>query len=222
MNDVAQAFVDDLKQRPEVVGIVLFGSWARGNNRPDSDIDLLVYVREGFSRTVEFRDGQAFEITYTTEQGAIEYWQANKDDCVELWQIAKILFDRDGTVERLRKVGAEIERGGKERWTRERIQHITFDHDDQLRAVEGLAPNDPTTARMLLNVKVFSLTELFFDLRQLWTPPPKQRLEQIRQRDAGFYDLLARFYEERALAEQVNMVKAMIDRVFVGGEEASS
>ena len=65
MNNVYDEFVEDLKKRSDVLGIILFGSWARGNNRPDSDVDLVVILKEGFRRTVEYRGSQAFEIIYT-------------------------------------------------------------------------------------------------------------------------------------------------------------
>ena len=113
MNTVTQQYIEKLQKSPDVLGIILFGSWARGNNRVDSDVDLLVIVQEGLKRTVEYREGQAFEITYTTEQGAMEYWQSNPDDAVELWRSAKVLFDRDGTVARLRQAGNEIKERGK-------------------------------------------------------------------------------------------------------------
>lgn len=32
----------------ELVGIAAYGSWARGEARPDSDLDLLIVLREGF------------------------------------------------------------------------------------------------------------------------------------------------------------------------------
>src|SRR5687768_4882701 len=107
MNSITLQFVEELQTNSNVIGIILFGSWARGNNRPDSDVDLLVILQDGFKRTVEYREEQAFEITYTTEQGAIEYWQSNPNDAVELWNVAKILFDRDGTVSRLQQAGNE-------------------------------------------------------------------------------------------------------------------
>ncbi len=72
MNEATQKFLEELKQQSEVLGVIMFGSWARGNNRPDSDVDLVVILTEGYRRTVEQRDGQDFEIIYTTEKGAFE------------------------------------------------------------------------------------------------------------------------------------------------------
>src|SRR5688572_4604334 len=82
MNTNAQQYIDELQRDPHVLGIILFGSWARGSNRPDSDVDLLVIVQHGFKRMVEYRDGQAFEMIYTTGQAALEYWQSNPDEAV--------------------------------------------------------------------------------------------------------------------------------------------
>lgn len=214
MNSITQRFIEELEANPQVLGIILFGSWARGNNRPDSDVDLLVIIQHGFKRTVEYQGGQAFEIISITEQGAIEYWQSHPNDAVELWNVAKILFDRNGTMKRLQQVGHEIKERGKNPLTADQYAHHKFDIHDQLRAIETLATSDPTTARMLLSLKVSQLSELFFDIRQLWTPPPKQRLGIIRDINHRLYELIARYYEEQLLLEQINTVKSIVAIVF--------
>jgi predicted nucleotidyltransferase len=214
MNTTTQLYIEELQTDPQVLGIILFGSWARGNNRPDSDVDLLVIVKDGFKRTVEYRAGQAFELTYTTEHGAIEYWQSSPDDAVELWRIAKVLFDRDGTVARLRQAGNEIKEGEKKPLSTDQYNHYKFDVQDQLKAIEKLADTDQTTARMLLSSKIFQLTELFFDVRQLWTPPPKQRLAIIKQINHNLHDLIAEYYHEQSMLEQINTVKSITTIVF--------
>lgn len=52
MNSTAEQFIAELREDPNVLGVLLFGSWARGNQREDSDIDLIVIVRDGFRRVV--------------------------------------------------------------------------------------------------------------------------------------------------------------------------
>ncbi|HJR82180.1 MAG TPA: nucleotidyltransferase domain-containing protein [Anaerolineales bacterium] len=214
MNSATAQFIGELQTDPNVLGIILFGSWARGNNRADSDVDLLVIVREGFRRIVEYRDGQAFEITYTTEQGVAAYWNSNPNDAIELWNVAKILFDRDGTVKRLRQAGNEIRAKGKPSLRVDQYEHFKFDVHDQLKAIKEFAKSDPTTARMLLSAKVLQLTELFFDIRQLWIPPPKQRLAVINNMNHDLHDLFARYYYEHSLREQINIVHSIVPMVF--------
>jgi predicted nucleotidyltransferase len=101
VNTETTDFLAELKDRPDVLGVILFGSWARGNNRQDSDVDLVVILSEGYRRTVEYRGEQAFEIIYTTEKSALDYWDSHKDDCAGLWGVAKVLYDKDGSVKRL-------------------------------------------------------------------------------------------------------------------------
>ena len=214
MNTTTQHFIQELQANPDILGIILFGSWARGNNRPDSDVDLLVIVRHGSKRTVEYRECQAFEMTYTTEQAAIAYWQSNPNDAIELWSIAKILFDRDETVARLRQTGDQIKASGKSALTSEQYEHYRFDVSDQMKAIETLAMSDSITAKMLLSSKVLQLTELFFDVRQLWTPPPKQRLESIKNRNYDLYKLIRSYYDESSFVEQINIVRLIITIVF--------
>jgi predicted nucleotidyltransferase len=89
MNLETQNFVEELKKRQDVIGVILFGSWARGNNRPDSDVDLVVILNEGYRRTVEYRNKQAFEIIYTTEKGAFDFWESHKDDALDFGKSQK-------------------------------------------------------------------------------------------------------------------------------------
>ena len=42
MNEAIRGFVNELAADPAVRGIILFGSQARGNARPDSDADLVI------------------------------------------------------------------------------------------------------------------------------------------------------------------------------------
>jgi predicted nucleotidyltransferase len=214
MHRAVQQHIETLQADPNVLGILLFGSWARGNNRPDSDIDLLVIVQQGFERTIEYREGQAFEITYTTEHAAVEYWRSSPDDAVELWSIAKVLFDRDGTMARLQRVGRDIQDQGKPPLAPARLAHAQFDIGDQLRAVEELASSDPVTARMILSIKIVQLSELYFDLRQLWTPPPKQRLGVLKRTDSEVHNLIAAYYQEVSLTRQLTVARALFTAVF--------
>jgi hypothetical protein len=196
MHPTIQRFLEELNQQPHVLGVILFGSWARGNNRPDSDVDLLVIVTDGQRRCVEYRDGQAFEITYTTEQGALDYSQSHRDDTAALWDVAKVLYDKDGTIARLRDECSHLLAAGKQPLDSFQLAHWRFDAEDQLRCVESLLQSDPATANMILSNKVFALTELFFDIRQLWTPPPKQRLAKVRIVSPELYRLLVDFHAE--------------------------
>src|SRR3989344_357665 len=215
MNEETQKFLEELKQRSDVLVVIMFGSWARGNNRPDSDVDLVVILTEGYRRTVEHLDGQAFEIIYTTEKGAFDYWESHKDDAAGLWAVAKILFDKDGTIERLKTKIKEVLDAGKKPIDEYQLGQFRFDAEDQLKYVESILASDPTTANLILTNKIFALTELFFDIRQIWTPAPKQRLLKIKELSPEFHSLLQEFYQEQvSIKEKLEVARKIVSVVF--------
>lgn len=215
MNEATKKFLEELEQRTDVVGVIMFGSWARGNNRPDSDVDLVVILTEGYRRTVEHRNGQAFEIIYITEKDALAYWESHKDDAAGLWAVAKILFDKDGAIERLKIKTKEVLSIGKKPIDEYLLEQFRFDIEDSLKYVESIFINDPTTANLILTNKISGLTEFFFDIRQIWTPAPKQRLAEIQKINTDFYDLLQQFYQEqKSLSDRLTVARKMVSLVF--------
>ncbi len=215
MNKETKLFIEKLQTQSNVLGIILFGSWARGNNRPNSDIDLIVILKDGFKRTVEYKDDQAFEITYTTEKSVMEYWKSQKDDCAGLWKVAKILYDKDGTIKKLEKFAQKIISKGKEPLDETKLNHLKFDAGDSLEAIRAFSKTEPILANFLLNNKIFGLTELFFDIRQLWIPAPKQRFSEIREINQELFNLLNRFYQENIfLVEKIKIAEEITQIVF--------
>jgi len=215
MNQDTQEFLENLKGREDVLGIILFGSYARGNHRSDSDVDLVVILNEGYRRAVEYKYKQAFEIIYTTAEGALDFWKSHKDDCANLWEVAKILYDKDGTIETLKQEAENVIREGKKRIDSYQIGQFKFSAEDELSAVESLIENDSTTANLVLQKTVSSLTELFFDLRQLWTPAPKQIFKKIQEIKPELYTLLQDFYAtEQSLKAKLKTARAIVSSVF--------
>lgn len=209
-----RAFVDRHTARGDVLAVILFGSHARGNPRPDSDIDLLVIRREGHARVVEYHEGQAFEVVYETEEGARAFWDANGNDAFGLWQVAQVLHDQDGPGARLRSYGDRVLATRPPPPTAEHIAHAHFDAMDTLRAVEVLLESDPATAAVLTNRMVDTEVELFFRLRGEWTPPPKQRIDAVRRVDSALGGLVNRFHEARSPTERTEVASLIVERVF--------
>ena len=147
--------------------MILFGSQARGDSRPNSDVDLLVLVPDGYRRAVDEREGQAFELLFLSEDVARGYFHQNLDTAAEFWASAQILFERDGGASRL---GAEVQKvlaAGKPALDDATLTSSRFNSEDQLRAVEGMATRDAVTASGMLHNKVLELTASYFDVRQL-------------------------------------------------------
>ena len=59
-----------------------------------------------------------------------------------------------------------------------------------------------------------SLTGTFFDVRQQWTPSPKQRLAVIRDMSPDLYVLLCAFYQHTEPQEKIDVAERMLPLVF--------
>lgn len=214
LNTDTKNFIEELKNNPNVLGVILFGSWARGNNRPDSDVDLIIIQKDRFKRAVEKRNNQIFEIIYTTSNSALDFWRSKLDDAASLWEVAKILFDRDGTVDSLQsKIRIALDKG-KPIIDSSQKEQFKFDAEDQIKYVEYIKSTDIPTANLILNNKVFDLTSKYFDLRQLWTPAPKQRLLKVEELEPELFADLVEFYSEYNLDKKIDIVKRIVGRVF--------
>lgn len=208
MNAAARDYVRELAARPEVRGVILFGSRAHGDSRPDSDVDLLVLVPAGYRRAVDERDGQAFELLFLSEDVARDYFHQNLDTAAEFWATAEILFERDGAAATLRTEMQKVLDAGKPELDEGTLTASRFNSEDQLRAVEARAAQDPVTAAALLHNKVLELTASYFDVRRRWTPSLKRRFSAIAETDAELHARLAAFYaagfdEQLALAREI-------------------
>jgi hypothetical protein len=215
MNKATTDFVNELQNDQNVIGIILFGSWARGNHREDSDVDLVVLLNEGYKRAIEVKDEQVFEIIYTTPSSALTYWEDHRDDCFGLWSVAKILHSKNEIVEDLQKKVTAMLELGKPAISEAQKEQTFFDKKDKLKYIKSIYPEDATTANLMLFSTASELSELFFDLRLKWTPAPKQRLQQIEEIDTTFSNLLRNFYAESTSTQRRwEMLEEMIELVF--------
>lgn len=215
MNQITEVFINDLKNDPNVVGIILFGSWARGNNREDSDVDLVVLLQEGYKRAIEVKNEQVFEIIYTTPNSALKYWEDHRDDCFGLWSIAKILYSKNEVVENLQKKVKEMLDLGKPDMSEAQKEQTFFDKKDKLKYIKSIYSKDVTTSNLMQFNTASELSEVFFDLRREWTPASKQRLQRIEEIDVTYGKLLRDFYAENTSTERRwELLDEMIELVF--------
>lgn len=216
LNEATLKFIENLKNQENVQGIVLFGSWARGNQRANSDVDLLIIVNKGYKRTAEYLDGQAFEIIYTTVQGAKDYYKTDLDATQRFWKIAKILFDRDGSAEDVKQFAINLTSEGKKPLGDDTLRHFEFDAQDQISFAKDTHNNgDIATANLILSIKMAALTEIYFDTIQEWRPAPKQALSEIKNINSELYDLFKRFYsDDITFDEKVSAASNIVKTIF--------
>ncbi|MCL4393039.1 nucleotidyltransferase domain-containing protein [Patescibacteria group bacterium] len=195
MNSDIQIYINKLVNNPKILGVIMFGSYARGDNRKDSDIDLIVFISKGnVSRKVVERKGKTFEMIWSTPSDSLNYWKHDLDGCHNIWTDAQILFDRDNTVRKLQDECLKLISKGKEKLADWNIQHREFDAKDQINAIKNLGIKDQSAANYALHILVGKLVELFFDMNLFWKPPAKKQIQYIREVNKEFASLLDQFY----------------------------
>ncbi len=206
--------VEELKRKAEVLGIAVFGSFARGEDRSNSDIDVFVLIKKGVRRDIEKRGARSFEFVYVSFAEALKFYKENPNDCVQLWQDAVIVYDPSGYLKRLRAFAHRLKKKGKFPLSEAKLKHFSFDIEDSIRAAESIAKEDAATANLYVNIKAANLVELYFDIRRLWTPPPKKQLKKIREINKGDAKAFDAFFMAIDTEEKINLLKKMVKVVF--------
>ena len=120
-----------------------------------------------------------------------------------------MLFDRDGTGERLKEFGKKLCEEMPPEVSESTLAHLRFDFEDSLKAIEGVMEKDPATASLLLHKNVSGLINFYFDLERIWRPAPKQQLEQILVHNAELGKLFQDFYMNENLSGQLAVAKKL-------------
>lgn len=214
MKEANETFFNELKSEKNIRGILIFGSWARGDQRPTSDVDVLAIVKEGAWRDVEERDGQMFEMVYASYDLARKFWDKNPNDAVQQWTDGKIIHDPEGIMEELKRYVFAIRDKGPEPLTEKQMKHLKFEKEDKIRAVEHLRDSDLATANLYLQALCQELVELYFKLNRQWIPAPKQRLPYMRKINPEIARLFDGLFMAEHFAKQVQETKKLTALLF--------
>ena len=214
MKNVVENFIEELKNDENIRGILLFGSYARGDQRPTSDVDVLVLVKAKAWRDVFERDGQTFEMVYASFDLAKDFYASHPNDAVQQWTDGKIVYDPDGQMIEIQKFVDIIRDQGRSPLTEKQIHHLRFEKADKLSAVEYLKDKDLPTANLYLQSLCQELVELYFELHQLWTPAPKQRLKKLREIDKENADLFDTLFCSNSFEKQLRNAKLVVQKLF--------
>lgn len=102
------SLVKKYKKNPSIKAVFLFGSYSRGTDKPESDIDLLV-IHDGIFKKEEFiHMSVVFEVFFNNEKDTTIFWEDNPEDFIRFWTDSKLLFGNDDVIEFLRESGKSL------------------------------------------------------------------------------------------------------------------
>lgn len=194
-DEAVARYVERVRRRPEVLGVLLAGSVARGQERDDSDVDLvLVVTEEEWSRAVaEDRvmvvetegadyDGGYFDVKLATRALLVAAGERGDDPVRRSLAEARVVLDRgadlEGALARIRT--ARPDRGPL---VRAFVAQARV-HGDYFLS-EGLHRDDPLlTAHAAVHLAT-SAARALLALHDRAFPGPKQLLDEVRSLPGG-------------------------------------
>lgn len=200
-------FLENYRHKSDILGLLIFGSFARGENRKNSDIDVFVLVKEGKKRDVIFTKNHTFEFVYSSQKESRKFAKQRPDAYLNMWNDAKIIFDKAGILKKMKKSSEKLKRLGKQSLSAKSIEHSKFDFDDSLKASKEIFKNDPATASMFLEKTFLSILQFYFDKNKIWTPPPKKIISFIKKNDSSFGQEIDKFYIENKFDEKLKIAQ---------------
>lgn len=181
MQEALNNFLEELKQNPDNLAVALFGSHAKGTNRPDSDIDLLVITKTTTKRGIVKKYDREFEIVYATVEDTEKLYKRDPDNQVRFYQHAQILFDPENILNKFQQQAHTLCNQKKQPISEDKIKHVVFNFTDQLRYVKAQNQTDPANAVFMLQSMVYLTLDFYFDYHQIWKPAPKEILKTLDQ-----------------------------------------
>jgi len=118
IQDALAKWVTEVRKRPEVLAVVLFGSFASGRAVPGSDLDILIVLREDprpfLDRIVEYTP-DALPLPVDVFPYTFEEIEAGQPLAADALRTGRVLWRREGLDLELRAPAPKEPRGGRGR-----------------------------------------------------------------------------------------------------------
>lgn len=209
-------FINRRVQRGDVSAVLLYGSYARGTQHEQSDVDLIFIVDEGFNSEYIEYERFVFEVLEQTKSNMFSYWKNNldKDRHWYLWKDVKVLYDREGEGAETVKHALSLV-GNRLPWSQERIVNHRQAMHARIDKIQYLSVEDQATAAVLLVEFVRSLAENWFKIRGRFVPSTKEFLALFEKDCPAFAEMLGDFHlNPTDLDGRFVQVRRMLDIVY--------
>ena len=179
----------------DVTAVLLYGSYARGTEHEQSDVDIIFVVDQGFKSEVVDLDGVDVEVLEQTKHNMFAFWEQNLDEDRHwyLWKDVKVLYERNN--EGTEVVAHAMSLVGEKRpWPNDRIEMRKKVAQAKLRRTRFLSQLDAGSAAIALVELVQAMTGHWFDVRGQRVPSSKAFSGVFAEEDPELGDLLVGFY----------------------------
>lgn len=185
----------ELHARPDVIGLLFFGSAQRGEAKPGSDLDLCAITSET-ERWSECRfvDGVEVQLQF----GPVQIWQrrlaARQPVVTSAFATGELLFDKTGEGTELKLLAEQTYVDGPRALTAAEIDLERYKLTNMVRDLEDM-PEHSVEARMLSGQIVVDSLKAWCAFRNIWAEKkPAVLLRTVRNTDSSLAAKVECFY----------------------------
>lgn len=223
-----QEIINNLKLKQEVDGVLIAGSQGAGEEKPYSDIDLVVVLSKNSKniRSIfEWTDGKPMD-TYFFDQNelkklmSLEEVPANKMDAVLVDWIfkSKIEFDKSGVLSELKDKSIEI----KKKFAVPTEEMRSFENKINCGYITNkryFDSNNPIYLEALEIKLLFDISNVlvgYFEFRNIPWRGEKFAVTYLKENDAIFYKNFKNSVSGADVADKFKAYEKMVESVFTG------
>ncbi|MBI9015619.1 MAG: nucleotidyltransferase domain-containing protein [Clostridiales bacterium] len=218
---VINKIANRLKDQSNVIGVILFGSFANGTNHNYSDIDLFAIGHNENHRTECFnQDGVQIQIIWRSPDIFKEKIM-KRTRTYPISKSCKILYDKTGEVDEfVNQSVIQSEEGPLKLSTQERLIRIA-DLSIEFDTIKGIIEQgDIASGILLINDLVMTGIDLYYDLMGAFLVSPKKQLSDLKLKNSELGYLAESIILENSINEKVNKLKLFREIILkeAGGE----
>ncbi len=218
---VLEQIVAELKARPDVIAILLCGSYATNQMGPASDIDLHVLIEGDWRQRVTRRiDGVQVETFFNPPSNIPRYWdKEERGETVTMYAQGQVVYDPRGILGELVQMARARYAEGPKALNEDEIARARFFMRDAFDdAGDALSAGSPSAFVIMTQILEMLLAD-YYRLQRRWQPKTKRLLSDLNKHDSTLYELARKFLEEFGAQRKFILLKEIAEYVLepVGG-----
>jgi hypothetical protein len=208
-------FVTSLRNNPNVIALIVYGSRRIDDNSLGGDFDLFVFVNEEVTTEIESIHLYISDIPVDLNIRTKLDLRSN----VPLTDIDFALFDGEIIYDKYNEMSALMEQA-KLKWTysseelsSSQIDWERFSQQHVIDKIRYRLKEDVVFSRFLLNTNIYWLINNYFRIRGLKYKGEKQAIISIREKSPEIYEIIEKFYSTNCLETQFKLTKNLTELV---------
>lgn len=215
-----EKIVTDLKERKDLLGIILYGSLVEKEPRPDSDIDMLAIVSSpGWSLKNFEVNGIGVELfIFDVTKVLCELCEGVSCYTVRNIGAGKIYYYSDSIILKIKEMGNELYKKGPPLPDELSCFFIRLMYENAISEVKRKCKN-PTETLYLLNWIFYMAIINYYQFRCRWFPKWTYLFEDLKEKDRFLYEKARFYFKEKDLDKKYELVKEIVAHTLkpVGG-----